>query len=103
MHPLISEKRPAISALCQRFGVKRLEVYGSAARGTDFDPARSDVDFLVEFSNEPNKPTLITFFDLQTELCRTLGRAVDLTEISAIRNPYLLAGVNQSRELIYGT
>jgi uncharacterized protein len=35
-------------ALCRRFHVRRLDVFGSAARG-DFDPEHSDVDFIVEF------------------------------------------------------
>lgn len=41
MHPAIAEKREALAALCRRYGVAHLEVFGSAARGHDFDPARS--------------------------------------------------------------
>ena len=47
MHLEILHKREAITALCREYGVARLEVFGSAARGSDFDPARSDADFLV--------------------------------------------------------
>jgi len=36
--------------LCRRFRVTRLELYGSAAEGR-FDPAASDLDFLVEFAD----------------------------------------------------
>jgi len=39
----------AIRELCVKYRVKRLAVFGSAAKGT-FDPAKSDVDFVVEFS-----------------------------------------------------
>ncbi len=52
MHADIAEKRQDLIALCRRYGVKRLEVFGSAARGADFDPTRSDADFLVTFSPE---------------------------------------------------
>lgn len=52
MHPEVLRHREAIAALCRRHGVARLEVFGSAARGEDFDPARSDADFLVEFTPE---------------------------------------------------
>ena len=45
---LIESHRAEIAQLCARFGVHRLELFGSAATGA-FDPARSDVDFLVEF------------------------------------------------------
>jgi len=48
MHPSIAAKRPKIVEICRRFHVRRLEVFGSAARGDDFDPACSDADFLVE-------------------------------------------------------
>jgi uncharacterized protein len=35
----IDEKRDAIAEICRRYGVARLEVFGSAARGADFDRA----------------------------------------------------------------
>lgn len=46
--PLYTPPSPS-TAICRRFGVRRLDVFGSASRGTDFDPEHSDVDFLVEF------------------------------------------------------
>jgi predicted nucleotidyltransferase len=46
----LAEKRREIAVLCRLYGVSSLEVFGSAARGEDFDPRHSDVDFLVEFS-----------------------------------------------------
>lgn len=49
MHPSISEKRDQLIAACQRFDVARLDIFGSAARGYDFEAARSDADFLVAF------------------------------------------------------
>ena len=48
MIALIAEKKDRIAEHCRRLNVKRLEVFGSAARG-DFDPEKSDIDFLVEF------------------------------------------------------
>jgi len=54
MLPLIAERRAAIADICRRFGVSRLAVFGSAARGEDFDPARSDVDFLVAYEPAAN-------------------------------------------------
>ena len=102
MHPLISQHAPAIAELCRRYCVRRLEVFGSAARSTDFDPQTSDVDFLVEFSTVVGSPSLKAFFGLQADLSRVLGRAVDLAEASAIRNPYILVNINRTRELVYG-
>ena len=42
---LIDDNHAQIADLCRTFGVRRLDVFGSAVR-EDFDPARSDVDFL---------------------------------------------------------
>jgi hypothetical protein len=101
MHPFIYQHQSAIAELCRRYHVQRLEVFGSAARGTDFAPESSDADFLVEFSPSVVEPTLKDFFGLQADLSQILGRAVDLAESSAIRNPYVQASVNRSREVVY--
>ena len=45
---LLEEHQAQIADICRTFRVRRLDVFGSAVRD-DFDPARSDVDFLVEF------------------------------------------------------
>ena len=52
MHPAIAQHRLGISAICQRYRISRLEVFGSAARGDDFSPLHSDADFLVECLDE---------------------------------------------------
>ena len=40
--------------LCRRYGVSRLEAFGSAT-AEDFDPNKSDLDFLVDFTEDPTK------------------------------------------------
>jgi len=47
----IASHREELRELCRRFHVRRLDLFGSAT-GDDFDPARSDLDFLVEFEPE---------------------------------------------------
>lgn len=101
MHRLIQEKIADIAALCRRYHVRSLAVFGSAARGESFDPTRSDVDFLVEFEARTDLSPLEEFFGLQTDLSRLLERPVDLVELGAIRNPYVLASINQAREIVY--
>ena len=44
----IASHREELEELCRRFHVRRLDLFGSAA-SDGFDPARSDLDFLVEF------------------------------------------------------
>jgi uncharacterized protein len=101
MHPAIQQYQPAIAELCRRYHVRKLEVFGSAARGSDFDPTLSDADFLVEFAGEEQAPSLQTFFGLRQELAELIGREVDLAETAALRNPYVRASIEQSRELVY--
>ena len=67
--------------MCRRVGVRGLDVFGSAARG-DFDPARSDVDFLVEFATQDDD--LARFLDFKQALEALLGRRVDLVDRKAI-------------------
>jgi predicted nucleotidyltransferase len=103
MHAEIAKRRQELIDLCRHFDVARLEVFGSAGRGGDFDPARSDVDFLVEFVPGSALPPLEQFFGLADALAKVLGRHVDLVEPSAIKNPFIRAAVDRSRELVYGS
>jgi predicted nucleotidyltransferase len=97
----IARRREELRALCRRFHVRRLDLFGSAARG-DFDPDRSDVDFLVEFDRtHPDALSLRTYFGLKEALERLLGRPVDLVEPGAVRNPYLKASIEGSREPVF--
>ena len=101
MHAAIADKREELVELCRRHEVVRLEVFGSAARGTDFDPETSDADFLVEFDPDGILPPFDRYFDFVEALRETLGRPVDLVATSSIRNPYLRASIDESRELVY--
>ena len=75
--------RADLAALCRRLGVSRLEVFGSAARGDDFDPARSDIDFLVSFVPAARND-LAAFNDLRQALEALFARPVDLVEREAV-------------------
>ena len=103
MHADIAQKHQELAALCRRYDVALLEVFGSAARARDFDPDRSDADFLVEFKPGSTLSPLEQFFGLADALANLLGRPVDLVEPAAIRNPFIRAAVNRSRELVYGS
>jgi predicted nucleotidyltransferase len=64
----------AIADICRRHHIRRLAIFGSAARGEL--RSDSDVDVLVEFE-EGHTPGF-AFFDIQDELSAILGRRVDL-------------------------
>lgn len=101
MDALIEQHRAAIGELCRRYGVRRAEVFGSGARGIDFDPRRSDIDFLVEFDTADGAPTLKAFFALRDELAGVLGHPVDLVMAGSLTNPFVRADVDRSRETVY--
>ena len=103
MHAAISDKKDELAELCRRYGVARLEVFGSAARGTDFDPQSSDADFLVEFRLDDGRAPLRQYLDFAEALRHTLGVPVDLVESGAVRNPYLRAAIDRSCELVYAS
>lgn len=67
--------RSALAELCRRHGIRRLAVFGSAARGELRDD--SDVDLLVEFL--PGVRVGLGFITIQLELAELLGREVDLS------------------------
>ena len=66
-----------------------------------FDPAHSDVDFLVEFAPEAEPRLAELYLDLIAALRNLLGREVDLVMIRAIRNPYFRQVIDRSRRTLY--
>ncbi|HMD32626.1 MAG TPA: nucleotidyltransferase family protein [Candidatus Acidoferrales bacterium] len=100
MSPTIATHRKELEALCRRFSVRRLEVFGSAAAGND-RPGESDIDFLVEFGEFAPGAYADAYFGLLESLQDLFGCPVDLVVPSAIRNPYLAQAIERSRALVY--
>lgn len=96
----IDEKREELFALCRRFNVRSLEVFGSAATG-GFKPGESDLDFLVEFDRSEETNAFHQYFGFRDELSKLFGCEIDLVEPGAMRNPYFIRRVNESRTLVY--
>jgi predicted nucleotidyltransferase len=96
----IALHREEFQALCCRFHVRRLDLFGSAARG-DFDPERSDVDFIVEFERDMPLHPFDAYFGLKEGLETLVGRRVDLVMPGAIKNPYRKASIERDRETVY--
>ena len=86
--------------LCERYGVRRLELFGSAV-GERFDPQRSDLDFLVTFQPVSDLGLAEQYFELKDELERLFSRPVDLIELNAVDNPYFLEAIQTERQFLY--
>ncbi|MFM7549874.1 MAG: nucleotidyltransferase family protein [Cyanobacteriota bacterium] len=98
--PLLADRlEPLRRRLCNRYGVDRLEVFGSAAKGL-FDPVRSDLDFIVQMTGQREPGYARRFCSFADELAALLGRPVDLLTESMIRNPYFRQDVDATRRLL---
>lgn len=91
-------KKVALLA-CWQFKVKRLDVFGSLARG-EGNPT-SDLDLLVEFEDPEQNPSK-RFFGLLHHLEDTLACEVDLLTTTGLKNPYFRRQVLKERITIYG-
>ena len=100
MIALIEQRRSDLLGLCRKHDVRRLDMFGSAAR-EDFDPIRSDLDFVVEFNNFTIDNAFDRYFGLMVDLEDLFGRKIDLVSYPAIRNPYFKQVVDSTRVQLY--
>jgi hypothetical protein len=100
MNSLVERNLEEITRLCRVYSVRRLAVFGSILR-EDFDPQRSDADFLVEFESVPVATRMKNYLGLRGALASLLSRPVDLIENGAIQNPYILKSVAEQAQVLY--
>jgi predicted nucleotidyltransferase len=99
MNGVIEKHRDAIRALCQQYGVRRLDLFGSAATGA-FDSATSDLDFVAEFADTRSPGYADRYLGFAEALERLFGWPVDVITERSIRNPYFRQSVEASRQPI---
>jgi len=95
----VEQRKTEIETLCRRFGVRRLDLFGSAAKGNVF--AGSDLDFLVDLGDLPPTAYAETYFAFREALERMFSRPVDLVTILSIRNPFFKQRLEQTRSSLY--
>ena len=95
--PTLDEIREIVSPIASRYGIIRMFLFGSRARG-DNDPD-SDYDFIILC---PEGMGLIGLTNFRSELMRALERSVDFAY-----EDYLTEGFNslvgKDKVLVYGT
>jgi predicted nucleotidyltransferase len=100
MIDVISEHLDEIAALCRRFGVRRLDLFGSAATGA-FDPETSDLDFVATFADTHVPGYADRYLDFADALEALFGRPVDVLTENMIGTPYFRQSVDATRQPLY--
>ncbi len=100
MLELIEHHRAEVDALCRRYNVCSLELFGSAATG-EFDPATSDLDLLVQFLPLQPGTRADAYFGLLHAMEDLFHRRIDLVVVEAIKNSRFQRSVDRQRTLLY--
>ena len=97
METTLRYDREALERLCRERYVRRLDLFGSWAKGTA--DGESDVDLLVEY--EPgHTPGLLGFLELEEELAALFGERVDLVSRGGL-STYLKEEILETRSPLY--
>ncbi len=100
MIDLIEAHRDAIIALCRQYGVRRLDLFGSAATGA-FNAETSDLDFIATFADTHVPGYADRYLGFAEALEALFGRPVDLLTEGSIRNPYFRQAVEATRQQVF--
>ena len=90
-----------IRLLCQKNRVKSLYVFGSVL--TDRFNDKSDIDLIVDIDSIDPLEYSDFYFNLKFALEDLFKREIDLLESRALKNPYLIDNINQSKTLLYAS
>ena len=85
--------------MCKRFGISRLSVFGSVARGDEDDS--SDIDFLAEFESPTPATMPSRFLGFIEEAKKKYSRPVQLMTPNMIRNPHLKRSIDRDLTVIH--
>jgi uncharacterized protein len=85
--------------LCRRYGVKRLGIFGSVARGEE--RAGSDIDFYAEFDSPTPDQMAERYFGFIEDASRRFGRPVQVLTPRMVRNPFFKRSVERDLTIIH--
>ena len=87
-----------LEALCRKWKVRELALFGSVLR-PDFRPD-SDVDVLVTFDDDAPW-SLWDLLDMREDLRELFGREVDLVEQRSLLNPFRRRSILRTKQVVY--
>ncbi len=96
----VIDRKAEIEAACRRLGVRRLELFGSAAAAEGRARAR-DLDFLVDLGDFAPAEYADAYFSLRELLESLFERPVDLITEPSVSNRYFREGIDRTRRLLY--
>ena len=82
--------------ILKKHGAKRIEIFGSFARGEATQ--ESDIDVIVEFKK---RKSLLELVGIEQEIEDKLGRKVDLLTEKSI-SPYLIGRIKKESKVVFG-
>ena len=100
IHPFLAAQLPTVTRILKENGVKRAYAFGSVC--TDRFTETSDVDLLIGF-DESLDPVSYgeNYFTIAHALESVLNRPVDLVTERALKNPYFITVLEQTKTAIY--
>lgn len=97
----VAARQNELQLVCEKYDVRTLDLFGSAATGEGFDEGCSDLDFLVDFAPSERMGPADQYFGLLEELQALFQRDVDLVTARSLRNRFFIASVNATRRRLY--
>lgn len=97
---LIEKNKTNLEELCKKYHVQKLELFGSAATN-NFDPANSDLDFLVQFQPLKQGELFAFYFDLLNDLRNLFRLKIDLLTSESVNNLNLQKAIELQRKTLY--
>ena len=102
LNPRVRGLAEEISQLGREFGAIRIALFGSATQA-DTSIVPRDLDVTVRFDPNDSRSRADLYFGLQQALERISDMSVDLVEIDAVENPYMLRELDESEVVLYET
>jgi hypothetical protein len=85
--------------LCRLYGVRRLGLFGSVARGEE--RSDSDIDFLAEFESPAPEHMADRYFGFIDEATKRFGRRVQVLTPRMVRNPFLKRSMERDLTILH--
>jgi hypothetical protein len=99
MHQLIKDKLEYLKKLCQDYDLKTMYIFGSICTNQFNDD--SDIDLLNSFKEISIEKYTDNYFYLHYKLEALFNRKIDLLTENSLSNPYFLAEIEETKQLLF--